>query len=131
MRVLLDTHIGLWAVTDAPKLPARARELIMEPTNDVFVSVANLWEIAIKHALARGGVNDMPISAQAALGYFREAGYLLLDVVPAHAVAVEGLPPLHADPFDRMLVAQALTVPLRLLTHDLRVARYSDTVILV
>ena len=131
MRVLLDTHIGLWAVTDAPKLPARARELIMEPTNDVFVSVANLWEIAIKHALARGGVNDMPISAQAALGYFREAGYMLLDIAPAHAVAVEGLPQLHADPFDRMLVAQALTVPLRLLTHDLRVARYSDTVILV
>ena len=131
MRVLLDTHIGLWAVTDDPKLSARARELITEPTNDVFVSVANLWEITIKHALARGGVSDMPISAQEALGYFREAGYLLLDVVPAHAVAVEGLPPLHADPFDRMLVAQALTVPLPFLTHDLRVARYSDTVILV
>jgi PIN domain nuclease of toxin-antitoxin system len=103
----------------------------MEPTNDVFVSVANLWEIAIKHALARGGVNDMPLSAEEAFGYFREAGYMLLDIVPAHAVAVEGLPRLHADPFDRMLVAQALTVPLRLSTHDLRVARYSDTVILV
>jgi PIN domain nuclease of toxin-antitoxin system len=131
MRVLLDTHIGLWAVADDPKLPARARELITEPTNDVFVSVANLWEIAIEHALARGGVNDMPISAEEALVYFREAGYLLLDIVPAHTVAFEGLPQLHADPFDRMLVAQALTVPLRLLTHDLRVARYSDTVILV
>jgi PIN domain nuclease of toxin-antitoxin system len=131
MRVLLDTHIGLWAVTDDPKLPTRARELITEPTNDVFVSVANVWEIAIKHALARGGVNDMPISAEEALGYFREAGYMLLDIEPAHAVAVEGLPQLHADPFDRMLVAQALTVPLRLLTHDLRVAGYSDTVILV
>ena len=131
MSVLLDTHIGLWAVADDPRLPARARELITEPTNDVFVSVANLWEIAIKHALGRGGVNDMPISGQDALEYFREAGYMLLDIVPAHAVAVEGLPQLHADPFDRMLVAQALTVPLRLLTHDLRVARYSDTVILV
>jgi PIN domain nuclease of toxin-antitoxin system len=131
MRVLLDTHIGLWAVTDDPKLPTRARELITEPTNDVFVSVANVWEIAIKHALARGGVNDMPISAEEALGYFREAGYMLLDIEPAHAVAVEGLPQLHTDPFDRMLVAQALTVPLRLLTHDLRVAGYSDTVILV
>ena len=92
MRVLLDTHIGLWAVTDDPKLPTRARELITEPTNDVFVSVANVWEIAIKHALARGGVNDMPISAEEALGYFREAGYMLLDIEPAHAVAVEGLP---------------------------------------
>ena len=131
MKVLLDTHIGLWAVVDDPKLPARARELITEPTNDVFVSVANLWEIAIKHALARGGANDMPISAEEALGYFREAGYMLLDIEPVHAVAVEGLPQLHADPFDRMLVAQALTVPLRLLTHDRRVARYNDTVILV
>jgi len=131
MRVLLDTHIGLWAVTDDPKLPARARELITEPTNDVFVSVGNLWEIAIKHALARGGVYDMPVSGQDALEYFRGAGYMLLDIVPAHAVAVEALPQLHTDPFDRMLVAQALTVPLRLLTHDPRVERYSDTVILV
>jgi PIN domain nuclease of toxin-antitoxin system len=131
MRLLLDTHIALWAVADDRRLPARARELITEPTNDVFVSVANLWEIAIKRALARGRANDMPISAQEALGYFREAGYTVLDIAPAHAVAVETLPHLHADPFDRMLVAQALTVPLRLLTHDARAARYSDTVILV
>jgi PIN domain nuclease of toxin-antitoxin system len=131
LKLLLDTHIALWAVVNDPKLPARARELIAEPTNDVFVSAANVWEIAIKHALARGGMNDMPISAQEALGYFREAGYVMLDIAPAHAVAVEELPMLHADPFDRILVAQALTVPLRLLTHDPRVARYSDTVILV
>jgi PIN domain nuclease of toxin-antitoxin system len=131
VRLLLDTHIALWAVAADPKLPAKARELIAEPTNDVFVSAVSVWEIAIKHALARGGVNDMPISAREALGYFRESGYLILEVAPTHAMAVEALPMLHADPFDRMLVAQAFTVPLRLLTHDLRVARYSDTVILV
>ena len=131
MKLLLDTHIALWAVVDDPKLPARARELIVEPTNDVFVSAASIWEIAIKYALARGGMNDMPISAQEALGYFREAGYMILDIAPSHAVAVEELPILHTDPFDRILVAQALTVPLRLLTHDPRMAKYSDTVIFV
>ena len=131
MRLLLDTHVALWAVVDDPRLPAKAVELIADPANEVFVSAASLWEIAIKHALARGGPNDMPISAQEALGYFHGAGYTLLDIAPAHVVAVEGLPMLHADPFDRILVAQALTVPLRLLTRDARMARYSDTVIMV
>jgi len=108
-----------------------AAELIADPANEVFVSVASLWEIAIKHALSRGKPNDMPISAREALGYLLGAGYVLLDIAPGHAVAIEGLPLLHADPFDRILIAQALTVPLRLLTHDVRVARYSDTVIMV
>jgi PIN domain nuclease of toxin-antitoxin system len=131
VRLLLDTHIALWAVVDDLRLRTNAAELIADQANEIFVSTATLWEIAIKHALARGGPNDMPISAQDAHGYFREAGYALLDITPAHAVAVEELPALHADPFDRILVAQALTVPLRLLTHDQRVARYNDTVILV
>jgi PIN domain nuclease of toxin-antitoxin system len=131
VRLLLDTHIALWAMADDHRLPAKAADLIADPANDVFVSVASLWEIAIKHALARGKPNDMPISAQEALDYLLGAGYALLDITHAHTVAIEGLPLLHGDPFDRMLVAQALTVPLRLLTHDVRVARYSDTVILV
>jgi PIN domain nuclease of toxin-antitoxin system len=131
VRLLLDTHIALWAVVDDRRLPADARALIADPANDVFVSAASLWEIAIKFALARGAPNDMPIPAQTALVHFRAAGYQLLDIAPAHVVAVEGLPMRHADPFDRILVAQALTVPLRLLTHDRRVAQYSDTVIAV
>jgi PIN domain nuclease of toxin-antitoxin system len=131
VRLLLDTHIALWAVAGDSRLPATAVEQIVDPTNEVFVSVASLWEIAIKRALARGKPSDMPVSAQDALGYFRAAGYALLDIVPAHAVAVEALPMLHADPFDRILIAQALTVPLRLLTHDSRIARYSDTVVMV
>ena len=131
MRLLLDTHIALWAVADDPRLPAGAAGLIADPDNEVLVSVASLWEIAIKHALARGGPNDMPISAQEALGYFRDAGYAMLDILPAHVIAIEQLPRLHADPFDRLLVGQALTVPLRLITHDARLARYSDTVLAV
>src|ERR1019366_9976248 len=85
----------------------------------------------IKHALARGAPNDMPISGQEALGYFRDAGFALLDISPKHAAGVETLPPLHADPFDRLLIAQALMTPLRLLTHDARVAAYSDLTIAV
>jgi PIN domain nuclease of toxin-antitoxin system len=131
VRLLLDTHVALRAVVDDARLPAKAADLIADQTNEVFVSVASLWEIAIKHALARSRPNDMPITAQEALGYFQRAGYSLLKIAPAHVVAIEELPPLNADPFDRMLVAQALAVPLRLLTHDVRLARYSDTVISV
>jgi PIN domain nuclease of toxin-antitoxin system len=131
MRLLLDTHIALWAIADHPNLSAKARRLIDDPDNQIVISAATIWEIAVKHALARGGPNDMPISGQAALGYFRDAGFELLDISPAHTVAIETLAPLHADPFDRMLVAQAMAVPLRLLTHDQRVAAYSDSVILV
>jgi PIN domain nuclease of toxin-antitoxin system len=129
VRLLLDTHIALWAVVDDPKLPASARDWISETDNEVMISVASLWEIAIKHALAHGSPHDMPLSAQQARGHFRDAGYVFLEISPAHVVAVETLPSLHADPFDRMLVAQALVTPLRLLTRDLTVARYSDSII--
>lgn len=130
MRVLLDTHIALWAIADDPKLPARARALIADRDNAIVVSAASVWEIAIKHALARGGPNDMPLSGIKALEYFQKAGYEMLAVTAEHAAAVERLKLHHADPFDRLLVAQALAEPLRLLTHDKHIASYSDTVIL-
>ncbi len=128
MKLLLDTHIALWAITDYPKLSHRARELITTPRNLVWLSAVSIWEISIKHSLGRG---DMPISGLDALEFFRQAGYRMLPVSPEHAAAVEALPSHHTDPFDRLLVAQSLTEPLRLLTHDANVARYSDTVILV
>lgn len=131
MRLLLDTHIALWAILDSPLLSARARELIEDPGNQIIVSAATIWEIAIKRSLARGSPNDMPISAQEAIGYFSEAGFELLDISVTHAAGVESLPPLHGDPFDRILVAQALATPLRLITHDIKVAAYSDLAIVV
>lgn len=124
---MLDTHIALWAIADSPKLPKKARELIEQPNNDVWISAASIWEIAIKRGLGRG---DMPVGGAEALRYFREAGYRYLSVSPEHAAAVEELPPLHADPFDRMLVAQALFEPMRLITADPLVAHYSESVIL-
>jgi len=131
VRLLLDTHVALWAVTDDRRLTPVARNLILDSANDVLVSAVTLWEIAIKHALARGGPNAMPLSADEARGHFQASGYELLPIVPEHVLTVEKLPASHSDPFDRMLVAQALTVPLRLMTHDRRVAGYSDTIILV
>jgi PIN domain nuclease of toxin-antitoxin system len=131
MRLLLDTHIALWAVTDDARLSPRARDLIGDPENDVFVSAASIWEIAIKHALARGGPNDMPVSGAEALRYFRDAAYEMVDIAPVHAAAAETLPILHWDPFDRLLIAQALTAPFRLVTHDPRVAGYNDAIIMV
>ena len=128
MRLLLDTHIALWAITDSPKLPKQVRELVSLPATEIYVSAASIWEISIKHALGR---NNMPVSGADASRYFTEAGYILLPVSADHAAATETLPAIHADPFDRMLVAQALTEPLKLLTHDATVARYSDSILLV
>lgn len=129
MRLLLDTHAALWAITADSRLPLAIQALIADPQNSVQVSAASIWEISIKHALARGGPNDMPISGAQAAGYFRASGYGLLAVSAEHAAAIESLPALHADPFDRLLVAQALTEPLRLITHDPKVAAYSETII--
>mgnify|MGYP001809780292 CR=1 FL=1 len=126
MNLLLDTHVVLWAITDSPRLSNKAREMIEAPRSSVWISAATIWEIAIKHALGRG---DMPISSQDAVRYFREAGYRFLPVEAEHAMAVEELPAYHQDPFDRILIAQALTEPMRLMTHDPKVARYSDTII--
>jgi len=128
MRLLLDTHIALWAVTDDLQLSETARALIVEPANEVFISVAAIWEIASKHAVRR---RAMPVSAATALNDFLAAGFQVLDIIPAHVLALEALPGLHGDPFDRIMVAQALSTPLRLVTRDTKVAAYSDTIIAV
>ena len=128
MNLLLDTHVALWAITDSPKLSTKARELIESPKSTVWISAATIWEIAIKHSLGRG---DMPVSSRDALRYFSESGYRFLPVEPEHAAAVEDLQPHHNDPFDRILVAQALVEPMRLITHDPMVALYSDTIVAI
>ncbi len=128
VRLLLDTQVALWGLTNDRRLTTKAQKLILETENDVFISVASLWEIAIKHSLGRG---DMPVSGSRAYELFLAAGYQILTIEAAHAIAVESLPAIHNDPFDRMLVAQALSEPMRLVTHDRAVAEYSDSVIFV
>ena len=126
MNILLDTHVALWAITDNPNLSKVARDLIQSPRTEVWISAASIWEIAIKRSLSRGA---MPVSSEDAVRYFRESGYQFLAVEPEHAIAVEKLPPHHQDPFDRILVAQALVEPMRLITHDEKVSRYSETIL--
>jgi PIN domain nuclease of toxin-antitoxin system len=125
MQLLLDTHILLWALVDDKRLSKKARELILAERNSVWVSAATIWEIGIKHALGRG---EMPLSAQQAIKYCDEAGYQWLDIRPLHATNVEKLPPIHADPFDRMLIAQAIAESMKLLTHDTVLAQYGSDV---
>jgi PIN domain nuclease of toxin-antitoxin system len=125
MRLLLDTHIALWAISANPRLGKRTAELIRS-ADGVYVSAASIWEIAIKHRISNV---RMPISGSAAISEFRAAGFELLAISAEHAAAVDALPPLHHDPFDRILIAQALAEPLRLLTHDATLERYSDIVL--
>lgn len=127
MRVLLDTHIALWAVTAHASLSPQAKKIILE-ADEVFVSVASTWEIAIKHAIGKG---DMPVSAAQALQAFIDAGYAMLDINPQHTLKVETLPRIHKDPFDRMLVAQALCEPLILVTGDPLVVQYGAGILQV
>jgi PIN domain nuclease of toxin-antitoxin system len=128
VKLLLDTHVALWAVTDNPKLSQTAKSHILSPSNEVFVSAATVWEVAIKHRLNR---ENMPCSGAAARRFFIEAGYQLLPITDQHAVATEDLPMIHADPFDRIIIAQALSESLTLLTHDAIVATYSDGILFV
>lgn len=126
MRLLLDTQIVLWALTGSPRLGDQARALIADPANEIFVSTASIWEIAIQYALGRG---DMPISGTRAAELCALAGYRQLPVTWRHAAGVDDLPPLHADPFDRLLVAQAGSEPMRLLSRDATVAGYGALVL--
>jgi PIN domain nuclease of toxin-antitoxin system len=106
VRLLLDTPISIWAIADHPNLSAKARTLINDPDNEIVDSAATIWEIAIKHALARGGEDNMPVSGHEALGFFREAGFEMLHISPPHTAAVESLASRHGDPFARLLVTR-------------------------
>ena len=121
MKLLLDTHLLLWAAADDRQLPKAARKMLEDPANSLHVSAASLWEITIKHRLGRDDFRVDPIRLHRGL---RENGYADLPITAAHALAAGALPMLHKDPFDRMLVAQASIDGLELLTSDTTVARY-------
>lgn len=127
MHLLLDTHVALWAVTGSESLSAQGKAAILS-ADEVFVSVASVWEIAIKHGLGKGG---MPVSSSLALTAFRDAGFTLLGIKSEHVVHVEQLPKIHRDPFDRLLVAQALLEPLTFLTCDATVGLYSNAIVVL
>ena len=130
MPVLVDTHVALWVVTGRA-LSVRARQHLLEPGAALFVSAATIWEIAIKYPLKRGLPGDMPVSGRESSTLFASAGFEILPVTAAHAAAVDDLPPLHGDPFDRMLIAQSKAEPMRLLTADVQLAAYGELVTVV
>lgn len=121
MKVLLDTQFLLWAAGAPARLPRSARALIEDPETELLFSAASLWEVAIKHGLGRA---DFRVDPRLLRRGLLEGGYAELAVTGAHAVVVDALPPLHKDPFDRILVAQAQVEGITLLTADTDVARY-------
>ncbi len=123
MRLLLDTHVALWAIADSRRLSKVARATILD-ASDVYVSAASVWEIAIKRTIGK-----IDIDADTFAGAVRDSGFLSLSITDRHAARVQALPLLHADPFDRLLIAQAIIEPLRLLTADAQLEPYSELVV--
>jgi len=126
MNLLLDTHLLIWA--SARMLPQAAVPFIGDSENTLFFSPVSIWETVIKRGLDRP---DFQIDPAALYWGLLERGYIQLDITSRHALAVGSLPPIHKDPFDRLLIAQARTEGMSLLTADETVARYKDAIIFV
>jgi PIN domain nuclease of toxin-antitoxin system len=125
MRLLLDTHILLWLMQDDPRLSQRARGII-DNSEEVYISVASIWEVAIKWRL--GKIAENPQEVDAAM---EKAGLMELPISKRHAVSTAKLPLLHRDPFDRLLVAQAIAEHMQFVTADPKLAAYSGLVTVV
>jgi len=128
MKLLLDTHLLLWALQDSLRLSAEARALIEGEENILLFSAISMAEVAIKNALRRP---DFEIDPHIVRRTLIDDGYLELPLTGAHAVAVAGLPPIHKDPFDRLLVAQAMVEGITLITADAVVGQYAGPVRMV
>ena len=125
MRILLDTQLYLWFVADSAKLSSKARKYITD-AEEVFVSAASIWEAAIKIGLGR-----LEVSIDNLIQGIEGSGFIELPITARQSATVANLPSYHRDPFDRLLLAQALYEPLRLLTVDPSLIPYSDLVELV
>lgn len=128
MKLLLDTHILLWSAGQPEKLSERARDLLLDPSNILYFSAASMWEIVIKRGLGR---DDFKVDPLRLLKQLVINGYEEVAVSSDHALAVETLPPLHKDPFDRILIAQARTEGMMLLTADSHISLYGDGIVAV
>lgn len=125
MRLLLDTHILIWALGEPTRLPKAVRAALESPVNAVLFSAASIWEIAIKAQMGRTNIDVPPEEiTQAAV----DSGFVELPVREEHGARVASLPLLHRDPFDRLLVAQAMIEPCRLVTSDAILGGYSELV---
>ncbi len=121
MKVLLDTHLLLCVAGSPKRLSKETRTIVEDPLNELLFSAASLWEIAIKQGLDR---SDFQVDARVLRRGLLDNGYLELTINSAHAVSIASLPPLHKDPFDRIIIAQATVEGITLLTTDAMVAQY-------
>ena len=128
MKLLLDTHLLLWAAGQPNRLSAGARKLLDNPANQLLFSAASIWEVTIKRGLGRSDFQADPRVLRRGL---LDNGYDELPILSEHVVAIESLPPVHKDPFDRLLVAQATVEGISFLTADSVVAKYPGPVRLV
>ena len=132
MRILLDTHIAVWAVLNAPKLPDKARQMILDEENEIFYSTASVWEITIKHMLHPDKIR---MSGNILEKGCEDNGYIVLPILNDHVSYLETLrrpqnAPKHNDPFDRIMVAQAKAEKLMFLTHDSLIPYYKEPFII-
>lgn len=125
MKLLLDTHLLLWAAGEPRRLSTRARRLINDAENELLFSAASIWEVAIKRGLGR---EDFQVNTRLLRRGLLDNGYKELPIISDHVVAIESLPPIHKDPFDRLLVAQATVEGVTLLTADTVVAQYPGSI---
>lgn len=125
MKLLLDTHLLLWAGGEPHKLSREARLLIESPENELLFSAASLWEVAIKTGLGR---TDFAVNVRLLRRGLLDNAYRELPITSEHAVMIDALPPIHKDPFDRMLVAQAMVEGVILLTSDATLAQYAGPI---
>ena len=128
MKLLLDTHLLLWAAGEPQRLSKQARRLIDNPDNELLFSAASLWEVAIKRGLGR---DDFTVDARLLRRGLLDNGYSELPIISDHVVATESLPLIHKDPFDRVLVAQATVEGVTLLTIDPLVSQYPGPIRIV
>jgi PIN domain nuclease of toxin-antitoxin system len=126
VKILLDTHILIWWISDHPKLPKTAHEFLSDPDNSIYFSSMSIWEAAIKYRR-----RNLEFSASELRRGAIGSGFEMLPFHDTHALYVSALPRIHADPFDRALVAQAFSEPMHLLTHDAILAEYGTLVKLV
>lgn len=125
MKLLLDTQLLLWAAGQPERLSPRARRQLSDPDNELLFSAVSLWEITIKNGLGR---DDFRVEPRVLRRGLLDNGYVELPITSEHAVNVDALPPIHKDPFDRLLLAQALVEGITLLTADAELARYRGPV---
>ncbi len=125
MKLLLDTHLLLWVALQPARVPSDCRPLLDDPQNQLVFSAASLWEIAIKRGLGR---DDFRVDPRLLRRGLLDNQYTELAITSEHAIATDTLPPIHKDPFDRILVAQSLVEGITLLTTDRLVAQYQGTV---